>query len=98
VQLSSKKGISAHQFHRTVRITYKSAWFMCHRIRKAMEKDPIRAKLTGTVEADETYVGGKGTGTSGSPMAGDSKSPSSPSCSGTGKPSPSWSRTSRRRL
>lgn len=70
---SSKKGISALQLSRTVEITYKSAWFMCHRIRKAMEKDPVRAKMTGIVEADETYVGGKGTGTQGGPMAGGSK-------------------------
>jgi transposase-like protein len=56
---SSKKGISAHQLHRTLEITYKSAWFLCHRIRKAMEKDAPadRAKLDGVVEADETFVG-----------------------------------------
>jgi transposase-like protein len=55
---SSKKGISAHQLHRQLDITYKSAWFMCHRVREAMkEKDmPL---LTGTVEADETYVGSR---------------------------------------
>lgn len=70
---SSKKGISALQLSRTVEITYKSAWFMCHRIRKAMEKDPVRSKMTGIVEADETYIGGKGTGTQGGPMAGGSK-------------------------
>ncbi len=33
---SSKKGISAHQLHRTLNVTYKSAWFLCHRIREAM--------------------------------------------------------------
>ena len=55
---ASKKGISAHQIHRQLGITYKSAWFMCHRIREAM-KDKSFPKLTGTVEADETYVGGK---------------------------------------
>lgn len=70
---SSKKGVSALQLSRTLEITYKSAWFLAHRIRKAMEKDPMRAKLAGTVEADETYVGGKGTGTQGGPMAGGSK-------------------------
>src|SRR5690349_11618733 len=37
---SSKKGISAHQLHRTLVITYKSAWFMAHRIREAMTGDP----------------------------------------------------------
>jgi transposase-like protein len=40
-------------------ITYKSAWFMAHRIRYAMEQPPFATQLTGTVEADETYVGGK---------------------------------------
>jgi transposase-like protein len=56
---SSKKGMSAHQLHRMLGITYKSAWFMCHRIRYAMEQPPFARKLTGTVEVDETYVGGK---------------------------------------
>jgi transposase-like protein len=71
---SSKKGISAHQLHRTLEVTYKTAWFLCHRIRKAMEKDAPadRGKVGGIVEADETFVGGKGTGTSGGPMAGGS--------------------------
>jgi transposase-like protein len=55
---SSKKGMSAHQLHRQLEITYKSAWFMCHRIREAM-KDKSFPLLTGVVEADETYVGGK---------------------------------------
>lgn len=72
---SSKKGISAHQLHRTLEIQYKSAWFLCHRIRKAMEKDAPadRGKVGGIVEADETFVGGKGTSTQGGPMAGGSK-------------------------
>jgi len=56
---SSKKGISAHQLHRTLDITYKSAWFMCHRIREAMRDKGNFVPFTGTVEADETYVGGK---------------------------------------
>ncbi len=57
---ASKKGISAHQLHRMLGITYKSAWFMAHRIRKAME--PESAKKLGSnapVEADETFVGTK---------------------------------------
>lgn len=54
---SSKKGISAHQIHRSLGVTYKTAWFMCHRIRHAMEQGSLT--LTGPVEADETYVGGK---------------------------------------
>ncbi|HLX31815.1 MAG TPA: IS1595 family transposase [Gaiellaceae bacterium] len=56
---SSKKGMSAHQLHRMLGVTYKSAWFMAHRIRCAMEQPPFARQLTGTVEADETYVGGK---------------------------------------
>ena len=60
---SSKKGMSAHQLHRMLGITYKSAWFMCHRIREAMKPGPDgRGPLGGVdavVEADETYVGGK---------------------------------------
>ncbi len=55
---SSKKGISAHQLHRTLGVTYKSAWFMAHRIRWAMTRSPLAEKLGGIVEADETYVGG----------------------------------------
>jgi transposase-like protein len=59
---SSKKGISAHQLHRTLGITYKSAWFMEHRLREAMAPHDGLPPLGGegkTVEADETYVGGK---------------------------------------
>ena len=56
---SSKKGISAHQLHRMLGITYKSAWFMAHRIREAM-KDDGSEPMGGEgkhVEADETYQG-----------------------------------------
>jgi transposase-like protein len=56
---SSKKGISAKQIERTFGVTYKTAWFMCHRIREAM-KNPTEGKLGGGghfVEADETYIG-----------------------------------------
>lgn len=56
---SSKKGMSAHQIHRMLGITYKSAWFMMHRIRHAMTQEPLESKLSGIVEADETYIGGK---------------------------------------
>jgi len=55
---SSKRGVSAHQVHREFGLGYEAAWFMVHRIRWAMsEKNPTL--LTGTIEADETYVGGK---------------------------------------
>src|SRR5437588_1929452 len=56
---SSKKGISAHQLHRTLKITYKAAWFMAHRIRESM-RDGGLGPLGGggkIVEADETYYG-----------------------------------------
>jgi transposase-like protein len=58
---SSKMGYSAHQLHRTLGVTYKTAWFMAHRIREAM--NPAAPTPVGgagkVVEADETYVGGK---------------------------------------
>jgi transposase-like protein len=56
-----KKGFSAHELHRSLGITYKSAWFMAHRIREAMKTEP-EGPMGGygkTVEADETDVGGK---------------------------------------
>ena len=61
---SSKKGMSAHQLHRMMGITYKSAWFMAHRIREAMRdlypegSGPLGGEGK-TVEIDETFVGGK---------------------------------------
>jgi transposase-like protein len=57
---SSKKGMSAHQIHRSLKVTYKTAWFLCHRIRFAMDEGPLAELLKGTVEIDETFVGGKG--------------------------------------
>lgn len=56
---SSKKGVSSRQIERELGITMKSAWFLTHRIREAMRELPGGEKLQGTVEADETYVGGK---------------------------------------
>jgi transposase-like protein len=56
---SSKKGMSAHQLHRMLGVTYKSAWFMAHRIRYAMTQEPLSSKLDGVVEIDEAYIGGK---------------------------------------
>jgi hypothetical protein len=53
----SKKGISAHQLHRSLGITYKSAWFMHHRIREAMSMDAPDGWPRPHVEADETYIG-----------------------------------------
>ncbi|WP_127599971.1 IS1595 family transposase [Nitratireductor alexandrii] len=58
---ASKKGVSAHQLHRMLGVTYKTAWFMAHRIREAMKEDVKSAGPIGgegkTVEADETYIG-----------------------------------------
>jgi len=54
----SKKGMSACQIQRTIGVTYKTAWYLCHRIRAAM-LEVAPEKLGGTVEIDETYVGGK---------------------------------------
>ena len=56
---SSKKGVSASQISRECSITYKSALFLMHRIRFAMATPKVEEKLTGTVESDETWVGGK---------------------------------------
>jgi transposase-like protein len=58
---SSKKGISAHQLHRTLKVTYKTAWFMAHRLREAMrELHPTELGGEGKiVEIDESYIGGK---------------------------------------
>lgn len=56
---SSKKGMSAHQLMRMLEIRqYKSAWFMAHRIRYAMTGE-LPEKLSGVIEADETYIGGR---------------------------------------
>lgn len=54
----SKKGMSACQIQRTLGISYKTAWYLCHRIRAAM-LEVAPEPLDGTVEVDETYVGGK---------------------------------------
>jgi transposase-like protein len=57
----SKKGISANQLKRTLGVSYKTAWYLCHRIRAAL-KEGDEELLAGIVEVDETYVGGKQTG------------------------------------
>jgi transposase-like protein len=58
---ASKKGMSAHQLHRMIGLPYKTAWFMAHRIREGMrELSPTPTGGAGkTVEADETFIGGK---------------------------------------
>jgi transposase-like protein len=59
---ASKKGMSTHQLHRMIGVSYKSTWFMMHRIREAMREGTFPGGLGGAnkvVEIDETYVGGK---------------------------------------
>lgn len=57
---TSKKGVSALEIKRQCQISYKSALFLMHRIRFAMQQNPTDGgKMTGTIEVDETYVGGK---------------------------------------
>ena len=58
MMIEAKKGISANQLKRTLDVSYKTAWYLCHRIRSAMDVANPEL-LTGTVEVDETYVGGK---------------------------------------
>lgn len=61
LMIESRKGISANQIKRTIAVSYKTAWFLCHRIRAAMRE--VNAELLrGIVEVDETYIGGKARG------------------------------------
>jgi len=60
LMIESKKGMSANQLKRSLGVSYKTAWYLCHRIRKAIEEATgDKPKLDGIVEVDETYVGGK---------------------------------------
>ncbi len=54
----ARKGMSANQIKRTLGVSYKTAWYLCHRIRAAM-KEADQPMLDGTVEMDETYIGGR---------------------------------------
>lgn len=54
----ARKGMSANQIKRTLGVSYKTAWYLCHRIRAAM-KETEKPMLDGTIEMDETYIGGK---------------------------------------
>ncbi|HKH99336.1 MAG TPA: IS1595 family transposase [Candidatus Sulfotelmatobacter sp.] len=56
----AKKGMSANQIKRTLGVSYKTAWYLCHRIRFAMTE--VHKMLDGTIEVDETYIGGKAKG------------------------------------
>ncbi len=55
--VNAKNGISSYEIHRSIGITQKSAWFLLHRIRKAMQAGTFK-KLMGDVEVDETFIGG----------------------------------------
>ena len=59
--VQAKKGMSANQIKRTIGVSYKTAWFLCHRIRHAMAS-LVENPLSGIVEIDETYIGGKARG------------------------------------
>jgi transposase-like protein len=75
---SSKKGISALQLQRELDLgSYRSAWFLCHRIRWAMTQSPMAEalKMKGVIEADETYVGGREKGRRGMPGPESKKTP-----------------------
>jgi transposase-like protein len=54
---SSKKGISAHELHRSLKVTYKSAWFMAHRIRYCMAQSTLQERPAGVIAADATLAG-----------------------------------------
>jgi transposase-like protein len=54
-----KNGVSSYEIARDVKVTQKSAWFMLHRIRLAMQDENFGSKFGGEVEADETFIGGK---------------------------------------
>jgi transposase-like protein len=58
LMVEAKKGMSANQMKRTLGVSYKTAWYLCHRIRAAM-KDDSPTLLKGIVEVDETFIGGK---------------------------------------
>ncbi len=72
---AGKNGVAALELHRTLGITYKSAWFMAHRIRYAMGETPFVEKMKGIVEVDETYIGGVEKGKRGRPGKDSKKTP-----------------------
>jgi hypothetical protein len=56
---SAKNGISAREVERMHGVTPETAWYMLHRVREAMKREPLVGLLTGTIVADETWIGGK---------------------------------------
>lgn len=61
MMIESKKGMSANQIKRSIEVSYKTAWYLCHRIRAAMA-EASKEPMEGVLEADETFVGGKAAG------------------------------------
>src|ERR1700687_6513730 len=60
IMCNAKKGVSSRQLWRDLGVSFKTAWYLSHRIREAMQLGNLTdEKMTGTVEADETYIGGK---------------------------------------
>lgn len=57
--VNCKNGISSYEVHRAIGVTQKTAWFLDHRIRFALGMEPSPAQLSGEVEVDETFIGGK---------------------------------------
>jgi transposase-like protein len=70
LMIDAKKGMSAMQLQRHLGVNYRTAWYLAHRIREAMN-EPDGLKLTGTVEIDETYIGGKQRGHKGKKLNKD---------------------------
>ena len=57
--INCKNGISSYELHRDIEVTQKTAWFMLHRVRLAMQTGSFNAPLSGEIEVDETFIGGK---------------------------------------
>ena len=75
LMIESKKGISANQMKRTLGVSYKTAWHLCHRIREAMTTDRFEGPtLFGIIEVDETFVGGRQRGKGRGPYSTTNKS------------------------
>jgi transposase-like protein len=72
---AGKNGVAALELQRTLGVSYKTAWFMAHRIRYAMAQHPLVDMLSGIVEADETYIGGVEKGKRGRPGKDSKKTP-----------------------
>lgn len=56
---ASKNGVAAYEAHRTLGVTRETAWFLLHRIREAMKRGEVTGTMSGTIVADETWIGGE---------------------------------------